>query len=368
MNQHHPTTLVEHTALHNLHPEPAGCSETCWFEPACGATAMAVLFLVTTAVVAFNTLYFKRMLNCYRSDSQPNDSHDYAVFVSVFDILLWAIFMSVAGRIGGALQHNVPKRGLLRAACADQLGTLLASLGATHVPGQMQVLLNQSVLPLTMLLSLGLGRRYGMQHFLGAALVLAGAGAAIQRWPESLDKNQLFWRSLMIFCLAQIAVASSTLIKEVLLTRTSSNDVTESMAVGVAIAWRRVPMGVFLALLMPSSQGSKGLAADLKDGFLCFCGYQPREGDLGCARAAPTTLISVTLYAIQTFLCLRLTQQKGATIRSIAAVTSVPFAQLLFSREGDLTEALSSRSLLGLVLCLSGFATYSLADRQKQTR
>eukprot|EP00438_Fugacium_kawagutii_P032964 Skav223874 [mRNA] locus=scaffold1226:325205:326044:- [translate_table: standard] len=279
--------------------------------------------------------------------------------------------MSMAGRLGGALQHNVPKRGLLRAACADQLGTLLASLGATHVPGQMQVLLNQSVLPLTMLLSLGLGRRYGMQHFLGAALVLAGAGAAVQGWPESLDKNQLFWRSLMIFCLAQVAVAASTLIKEAVLTRTSSNDVSESMAVGVAIAWRRVPMGVFLALLMPSqSQGSQGLPADLKDGFLCFCGYQPREGDLGCARAAPTTLISVMLYAIQTFLCLRLTQQKGATIRSIAAVTSVPFAQLLFSREGDLTEALSSRSLLGLVLCLSGFAMYSLADarRQKQTR
>lgn len=180
---------------------------------------MAVLFLVTTAVVAFNTLYFKRMLNCYKSESEP---HDYAVFVSVFDILLWAVFMSAAGKIGGAVRHSVPKRGLLRAACADQLGTLLASLGATHVPGQMQVLLNQSVLPLTMLLSLGLGRRYVVQHFIGAALVLAGAGAAVQRWPGFLEeKNHLFWSSLMIFCLAQVAVASSTLIKEVLLTRTS---------------------------------------------------------------------------------------------------------------------------------------------------
>eukprot|EP00435_Cladocopium_sp_Y103_P061741 s712_g23.t1 len=254
--------------------------------------------------------------------------HDYAVFVSVFDILLWAVFMSAAGKIGGAVRHSVPKRGLLRAACADQLGTLLASLGATHVPGQMQVLLNQSVLPLTMLLSLGLGRRYRLQHFIGAALVLAGAGAA---------KNHLFWSSLMIFCLAQVAVASSTLIKEVLLAKTSSNDVAESMAVGVAIAWRRVPMGVFLALLMPRRSG-EGLAADLRDGFFCFCGYTPREGDLGCVRAAPTTLISVMLYAIQTFLCLRLTQQKGATIRSIAAVTAVPLAQLLFSREGDLAE------------------------------
>ncbi|CAK9076684.1 Hypothetical protein (Fragment) [Durusdinium trenchii] len=132
---------------------------------------MAALFLVTTAVVAFNTLYFKRMLNCYRSSSQP---HDYAVFVSVFDILLWAVFMSAAGKIGGVVRYGLPKRGLLRAACADQLGTLLASVGATHVPGQTQVLLNQSVLPLTMLLSLVLGRRYGLQHFLGAALVLAG--------------------------------------------------------------------------------------------------------------------------------------------------------------------------------------------------
>eukprot|EP00434_Breviolum_minutum_P011089 symbB.v1.2.009784.t1/scaffold574.1/size185248/9 len=159
--------------------------------------------------------------------------------------------MSVAGKIGG----------LLRAACADQLGTLLASIGATHVPGQMQVLLNQSVLPLTMLLSLGLGRRYDLQHFAGAALVLAGAGAA---------ENQLFWSSLMIFCLAQVAVAGSTLIKEVLLTQSKRDDVAQSMAVGVAIAWRRVPMGIFLALLMPRRSG-QGLLADLKDGFFCFC-------------------------------------------------------------------------------------------------
>lgn len=43
----------------------------------------------------------------------------------------------------------------------------------------------------------------------------------------------------------------------------------------------------------------------------------------------------------------RLTQQKGATVRSIAAVTAVPLAQLLFNREGDLDEAIGARSLLG---------------------
>lgn len=324
---------------------------------------MAALFLVTTAVVAFNTLYFKRMLNCYRSSSQP---HDYAVFVSVFDILLWAVFMSAAGKIGGVVRYGLPKRGLLRAACADQLGTLLASVGATHVPGQTQVLLNQSVLPLTMLLSLVLGRRYGLQHFLGAALVLAGAATAVHHQPVAqVSQNDLSWRSLVMFCMAQVAVAAATLIKEVLLSRTSSDDVAESMAVGIAIAWRRVPMGVFLALLMPRHFG-EGLGRDLWDGLLCFCGMQPREGDTGCPWAPPTTLISVMLYAIQTFLCLRLTQQKGATIRSIAAVTAVPLAQLLFSREGDVAEALSCRSVIGLLLCLSGFATYSLADARRE--
>lgn len=79
-------------------------------------------------------------------------------------------------------------------------------------------------------------------------------------------------------------------------------------------------MGVVLALLTPR-RSEAGLAADLRDGLLCFCGRAPREGDEACGGAMATTLLSaggpeahaidgnrtteVLLYSAQTFLCLR---------------------------------------------------------------
>ncbi|CAE7243579.1 crtp2 [Symbiodinium microadriaticum] len=331
------------------------------------------LFLVTTTVVALNSLYFKRMLNCYRSIG-GFEQHDYSVFVSVFDILLWALFMSAVAHATGARPLQLaafPRRALLRVAAVDQLGTLLASVGATHLAGQVQVLMNQSVLPLTILLSLLLGRRFSSGQLLGAGVVLAGAVSAVQLNGEAVSASQLLLRSLFIFSAAQVAVASATLLKEALLQRPATsqrtNEFDEAISLGVAIAWRRVPMGIALALLVPLrvQSHSRGLWADLRDGFLCFCGQQPRFGDLGCPAAAGTTFMSVGFYSLQTFLCLRLTQQAGATIRSIAAVTALPLAQLLFARQGSEGEELGTRSLMGLVLCLSGFAIYTSAEKKK---
>ncbi|CAE7553481.1 crtp2 [Symbiodinium sp. CCMP2456] len=334
------------------------------------------LFLVTTTVVALNSLYFKRMLNCYRNIG-GFEQHDYSVFVSVFDILLWALFMSAVARATGARPLQLaafPRRALLRVAAVDQLGTLLASVGATHLAGQVQVLMNQSVLPLTILLSLLLGRRFSSGQLLGAGVVLAGAVSAVQLNGAAVSASQLLLRSLFIFSAAQVAVASATLLKEALLQRPATsqrtNEFDEAISLGVAIAWRRVPMGIALALLVPLrvQSHSRGLWADLRDGFLCFCGQQPRFGDLGCPAAAGTTFMSVGFYSLQTFLCLRLTQQAGATIRSIAAVTALPLAQLLFAHfSGSESEGeeLGTRSLMGLVLCLGGFAIYTSAEKRK---
>lgn len=343
------------------------------------ASASAVpLFLATTAVTALNTIYFKRMLNCYRSShnvvAEGGQPHDYAVFVSVFGILLWAVLMTALAWAAGLPSQRFPRLGVLRVAAADQFGTLLATLGATYVPGQAQVLLNQAVLPLTMILSLCLGRRFGMRQIVGAVLVLAGASAAVLRSSSGTTIHEREWlgEGLAVFCLAQVAVATAGLLKEGLLHRPGPQGVNEGnsaaapVALGVAVAWSRVPLGLTLALIVP--QGGVGslresnILADLLDGFRCFCGQEPRPGDSACRSAAGITLASVVLYAAQTLLCLRLTQQGSAALRSIAAVTAVPLTQLLFTSERLMSasgaEALGHSSLAGLLLCLVGFFTY----------
>jgi len=242
-------------------------------------------------------------------------------------------------------------------------------------------LLNQAVLPMTMLMSLALGRRYRAAEACGAALVLAGAtvaaglssSMALQR--EALE-GEAMRTGLLVFSLAQLAAAGAGLVKEGLLqhnpatrgVRTSGRGSEEEspepignpIALGVALAWLRVPLGIALALAL--RHGETSLLAEFRDGWLCFCGAQPRPGDTGCPAAARNMILSVVYYAAQTLLGLRLTQRGSATLRSIAAVTAVPLSQFLFTSELLMTdggtEAYSRGSALGLGLCLAGFALY----------
>lgn len=341
------------------------------------------LFALATVATALNTVYFKCMMNCYKGDPSAGELHDYATFVSVFDILLWAAFMSAVARLGGWKRsaRRFGPRDLLRAAGADQLCTLLATVGAPHVPGQAQVLLNQSVLPLTMLLSLVLGRRYSAAEAIGAGLVLAGASvAAVSQTSPSVPGGrttaaledgavpsaEALRMGVVLFSLAQLAAAGAGLVKEVLLRQDSFEPAGDPIALGVAIAWLRVPLGVALALAFRAREGSSALA-EFRDGWRCFCGAQPRPGDVACARAARNTLLSVALYAAQTLLGLRLTQRSSATLKSIATVTAVPVAQFLLTSELLMTEtgaeAYGSGSAVGLGLCLAGFYFYLSGKR-----
>mmetsp|Transcript_50626 Transcript_50626/g.151364 ORF Transcript_50626/g.151364 Transcript_50626/m.151364 type:complete len:398 (-) Transcript_50626:41-1234(-) len=341
-----------------------------------GRPSISPLFLLTTAATALNTVYFKCMMNCYKSEPGVGDPHDYAVFVSVFDILLWAVFMSAVARAGGWSVdiQRFGRRNLLRTAGADQLCTLLATIGAAHVPGQAQVLLNQSVLPITMALSLVLGRRYSAAEVFGAGLVLAGATVAAGLSPLIAPHEEALRAGVVIFSMAQAAAAVAGIVKEDLLqeARTGAKDVEptgDPIALGVAVAWLRVPLGIAMALVMRRGDGT--VLAEFYDGWRCFLGERPRLGDTGCSAAGRTTLLSVAYYAAQTLLGLRLTQRGSATLRSIAAVTAVPLAQFLFTSESVMSgagaEAYGRGSALGLALCLTGFSIYLRGQQRGQS-
>eukprot|EP00929_Paragymnodinium_shiwhaense_P000610 TRINITY_DN100861_c0_g1_i1.p1 TRINITY_DN100861_c0_g1~~TRINITY_DN100861_c0_g1_i1.p1 ORF type:complete len:365 (+),score=52.65 TRINITY_DN100861_c0_g1_i1:92-1186(+) len=333
---------------------------------------IAPLFAVTTVTVALNSIYFKRMLNAYRTDRGPGETaQDYVAFVSVFDVLLWAVLLSTVQSVGGwqlSPGARLPKRCILRAAAVDQLGSLLAILGAATVPGQTQVLISQGVLPVTMAISIAAGRSYGRLESSGALVVLLGACIALHDgWPAgsfstvALRSDGLGFLAAFLLLSQQVAFAGGCLLKESLLKRQLEEYVGDCVALGATIAWLRVPFGVLLALLA-SPVRSAGILDEFKDGWFCFCGYAPRPGNTACAGAARATLLSIVLYVAQTLLCLRLIQSSNATILSIAAVTALPVSQLLFSSEFLATESgaegYSHGAAIGLLCCLCGFALH----------
>lgn len=343
---------------------------------------IAWLFGVTTVVIALNTVFFKRMMNCYRGDASISEPHDYAIFVSVFDIFLWAVLMSGLSLMsGGHLWGRSAKfswASVLSIASIDQFGTLLATIGATQVSGQAQVLLNQAPLPLTLLMSASIGHQYSIGQYCGAMLVLAGAIVAAGL-PTHLDlqRANVMSGAVSAFSLAQVAVAIAGLLKEHVMRQAQSTNkatkcdpIEDPIALGVAVAWARVPLGVAIALMMPGSFSD--VLVEFIDGWRCFCGYAPRLGDAGCRSAAGITMTSVVLYAAQTLLGLRLTQCTSATLRSIAAVTAVPLAQWLFTSTLLMTredaETYSHGAAVGVTLCLGGFSLYLRAESRAQLR
>ncbi|CAK0792458.1 unnamed protein product, partial [Prorocentrum cordatum] len=116
--------------------------------------------------------------------------------------------MSAVARAGGWRIDSArfPRRALLRVAAVDQLGTLLSTLGAPYVPGQVQVVLNQAVLPITMGLTAACGRRHTCAEVAGAGLVLAGASVAAGLSAGGARGAEAAHAGTLVFLAAQFAV------------------------------------------------------------------------------------------------------------------------------------------------------------------
>ena len=69
-----------------------------------------------------------------------------------------------------------PHKIFICMAFLDALGTFLTAMGSAGTPGPLQPLLNQTLIPFTMVASfLFMGTKYGWMELIGASLIFAGA-------------------------------------------------------------------------------------------------------------------------------------------------------------------------------------------------
>ena len=79
-----------------------------------------------------------------------------------------------------SMRRPAHQQRFLAMGALDTLGTFLTAMGAVFTPGQLQPLLNQSLIPATMLTSfVFLGTRYSRGQLLAAALLVGGAGLSV---------------------------------------------------------------------------------------------------------------------------------------------------------------------------------------------
>ena len=147
------------------------------------------LFLLFLSIIfsTANQITFKKLLNKFTATDQ---SHNYEFFVSQFTTLLYLI-PSLAVCLLTYSKSSPKKRSSFHAevkssqwsytvmGLLDAASSTLGAIGGALTPGQLQTLLNQTIIPFTIVISrLYLGTEFNKNQIVGASLVFFGAGVA----------------------------------------------------------------------------------------------------------------------------------------------------------------------------------------------
>lgn len=98
----------------------------------------------------------------------------------------------------------------------DNCGTFLTAMGAVYTPGMYQPLLNQTLIPLTMLFTfLLLKARFHKYQIFGALLIVGGAITTVS--PSLVAPNpsaQFKWYACLLYWSSNVPMACSLVYKE----------------------------------------------------------------------------------------------------------------------------------------------------------
>jgi len=175
---------------------------------------------VVLTVGSCNALTYKVMYEAYGPEGAFFVSTGVNVLYVIYGGLLLYPRMYCTDSVTPAMQA-LPKRRFLIMGFLDCCGTFLAAMGAVYTPGSVQTLLNQTLIPTTMLVSfLYLKTRFTPIQLGGAALVLAGAGVTVL--PTFYDGSggrggereaPSRWYANLIFFLSNLPVACSQVVR-----------------------------------------------------------------------------------------------------------------------------------------------------------
>lgn len=195
-----------------------------------GGCELLVVLLLLVGSGSVNFLLLKVMFTAYGEEN--------AFFVSQGVNVLYVIYgglVTYPRLLGGGVGHRLsswmgldpitpamrgsPQRRFIVMGLLDCFGTFFTAMGAVHTPGQFQPLLNQSLVPCTMVVSCVMLRtRYSWRHTAGALLIvcgalislaptLAGRGAAASAAEARLYAIAIYW-------LSNVPMACSAVYKE----------------------------------------------------------------------------------------------------------------------------------------------------------
>ena len=325
-----------------------------------------VIFLVVILLGPINFVLYKLMYVAFDDDEQYFVSQTVNVQYCVIGGL--ALFM-VRDQLTSDM-HRIDHRKFIIMGSLDCLAGFMGSCGAKYTSGATQQLLNQSLIPLTMLASwIFLKRTPSPKQVLGAVIILLGVVVVIL--PNMLSSQRdarmasplssITITSQIIYFSSNIPYALSFCYKEYAFRHLSIHVILLTQWVSLY----QFMIGFLLAPVLSSINGDSvsDTYQSFQKGFQCFIGSSGKDT---CRNMEAFYYLSgyVTVNFIFNTLGLYLVKHGSATLNSISYAIILPLTTLTFTLPwlGAYKEHFNINIISGLVLVLVGFFVWKLSN------
>ncbi|EFA83226.1 putative transmembrane protein [Heterostelium album PN500] len=283
--------------------------------------------------------------------------------------------------------RDFPKYKFLIMGALDAVTGYFVVIGGISTSGPLQQLLNQAIIPFTMLSSLVfLKMRYSWIQVTGALVIIAGVVVSLipSLTGKSDANNKVFWN--LFYLISMIPFALSNIYKDIGFQSVQDMDVWylqfyDSLFQGI--------VGTFLFpinnwLPPPGGIKFKDIIPSLRDGAECLAGTNTitmassnNTCDLpttdfpcdNCHNAYIIIIIYMTINIVYNVFILLVIKHAGATVYSIANTLRLPLTNIVFSLKFivpvSIYQAFSGLSVAGLIIILLGLVGYRIGSMIK---
>eukprot|EP00698_Gefionella_okellyi_P023262 TRINITY_DN7889_c0_g1_i1.p1 TRINITY_DN7889_c0_g1~~TRINITY_DN7889_c0_g1_i1.p1 ORF type:complete len:443 (+),score=75.19 TRINITY_DN7889_c0_g1_i1:117-1331(+) len=252
------------------------------------------------------------------------------------------------------------KRWIFGMAFFDQCADILMIYGTAGTKLPLVPIFTQSVVPLTMVTSIIVfRRRYLLNHFLGAAIVIGGVVSSALTQPNS-GSNTALGNILLIS--AGIPAAIAAVLKEVSFKR-------QQMDLYYLNAWESMFQFLFsliltplMAVIPPVAVPLNAIPTNIVFGFKCMVGYNSLPGD-ACEGAWLQVLLFVIFDILFNVFLLLVVKNGSAALMFACNTISLPLGDLFFTLPfivGAFAMPLNKFDLIGLGVILIGLIVYRI--------
>mmetsp|Transcript_50508 Transcript_50508/g.99771 ORF Transcript_50508/g.99771 Transcript_50508/m.99771 type:complete len:566 (+) Transcript_50508:85-1782(+) len=346
------------------------------------STAMIWLLFLCMFFATANTLLFKVTLNAFSSPKT-----NYGFFISQFTTMMYtfqAVVVSIVLMIRDfnsfrTMFVQTPAIVFVYMGLSDSAGATLGAIAGVNCPGELQTVLNQMVIPITMMgASVFLNAHFERFQIWGSAFIVLGAVVASSDYilnggssksatdgggaaGDAVDSSMVSAAIMLYFC-SIVPCALANIYKEGVMKERDMNEVYTSTMVAFWQIWFGFLYLPLLTLPQLGGLSYHEMTMQFSDGFTCFMGTNPNDPEGDCSNAAKLLITYIIINFGYNLLMLAVTKRGSAVMLVIAQALSLPVTNIAFTLKifmGDTAEPLTVVDLLGLVLVCIGFLVYS---------